>query len=76
MQEQILTDTGAADNAFCVILQQAESGDNDALLEVLNRFQSDMEYLACFIKMPREDSIQEMKAALIELIRRGDIWER
>jgi len=33
-----------------------------------------MAYLASFIKLPREDSIQEMKTAMIEAIRHGEIW--
>jgi hypothetical protein len=55
-------------------LQRAQSGDNEALMEIFDFLQPDMEYLACFIKMPREDSIQEMKVALMEAIRKGDIW--
>lgn len=56
-------------------LQRAQSGDNEALLEIFEMYQPEMEYFASFIKMPREDSIQEMRAALMDLIRSGCIWE-
>ncbi|CCF12351.1 helix-turn-helix domain-containing protein [Brevibacillus laterosporus] len=56
------------------MLKRAQSGDNQALIEIIEFLEPDMEYLACFIKMSREDSIQEMKVAMIEAIRQGDIW--
>ncbi|USG65101.1 hypothetical protein NDK47_23750 [Brevibacillus ruminantium] len=43
------------------------------MLEIIDFLNPDMEYLANFIKLPREESIQEMKAAMIEAIRRGEI---
>ncbi|MGN7469653.1 hypothetical protein [Brevibacillus sp. SAFN-007a] len=39
------------------------------MLQVLDLLQPEMERMACFIRMPREESIQEIKCQLIELIR-------
>lgn len=74
MEDKIFTATGTENDSFCIMLKRAQSGDNQDLIEIIEFLEPDMEYLACFIKMSREDSIQEMKVAMIEAIRQGDIW--
>ncbi|MFB0828180.1 helix-turn-helix domain-containing protein [Brevibacillus laterosporus] len=74
MEDKIFTATGTENDSFCIMLKRAQSGDNQALIEIIEFLEPDMEYLACFIKMSREDSIQEMKVAMIEAIRQGEIW--
>ncbi|AYB39950.1 helix-turn-helix domain-containing protein [Brevibacillus laterosporus] len=74
MQDKIFKVTSTENNSFCIMLKRAQTGDNQALMEIIECLEPDMEYLACFIKMSREDSIQEMKVAMIEAIRKGDIW--
>ena len=74
MSKKVSTFFSSENDSFCMMLKRAEAGDNQALLKVLETFQSEMEYLAGFIKMPKEDSIQEMKTVLIEKIRNGEVW--
>lgn len=76
MQKQILTCPSTESNSFCMMLKSAQAGDNQALMNILDFLLPDMEQLACFIKLPREDSIQEMKTAMMEAIRRGEVWLR
>lgn len=62
------------DQSFSSLLQLAERGDQQALEQILSIFEDDMQYLACFIKMPREDSLQQMKVAFIDMIRNGRLF--
>lgn len=73
MQEQILECIGEETKSFCLTFKRAQHGDNQALLEILDFLHPDMEYLATFIKLPREESINEMKTAMIGAIRSGEI---
>ena len=75
MQKQISWGTQTTnDESFSLMLKQAEAGDKEAIGKIIDFLESDMAYLASFIKLPREDSIQEMKTAMIEAIRHGEIW--
>lgn len=76
MQNKISKVTSKENNSFYIMLKRAQTGDNQALMEIIGYLEPDMEYLACFIRMSREDSIQEMKVAMIEAIRKGDIWPK
>ncbi|WP_126428258.1 hypothetical protein [Brevibacillus marinus] len=74
MQKQVLTSIGTETESFGTIVKRAQLGDNQALIKIIDFLQPDLEYLACFIKMSKEDSIQEMILAMIEAIRYGDVW--
>ncbi|MFS0556845.1 hypothetical protein [Brevibacillus sp. 179-C9.3 HS] len=73
MQKQIFAPIGREADSFSVTLQRAKSGDNRAVLTVLDFLLPDMEYLAAFIRQPREESMQEMKTAMLEAIRSGEV---
>ncbi|MDT3418150.1 hypothetical protein QO009_004075 [Brevibacillus aydinogluensis] len=73
MQKQVLTPIGTETESFSTIVKKAQLGDNQALMKIIDFLQPDLEYLACFIKMSKEDSIQEMILAMIEAIRHGDL---
>ncbi|KMZ44208.1 MULTISPECIES: hypothetical protein [Bacillales] len=73
MQKQIFAPIGREADSFSLTLQKAQSGDNRAVLTVLDFLLPDMEYLASFIKLPREESMQEMKTAMLEVIRSGEV---
>jgi len=53
-------------------LEQAKQGDIAALEQVLEHLEPYMKYLANYINMPREDSIQEMKAKFIEILKNDE----
>lgn len=57
MQKEILECNGAKNQSFSIILIRAQSGDKQALLSILDFLLPVMEYLASFIKLPREESI-------------------
>ncbi|GED57249.1 hypothetical protein ABER61_16390 [Brevibacillus formosus] len=55
--------------AFSLTVEQAKEGDNEALLRVLEEMQSEIDSLAGFLKLPKEEGIQEITAEFIEKIR-------
>jgi len=63
-------------DSFGILLQLAKEGDNQAMEQIIHRFEPDMQRLASFIRMPREESVQHMKAAFIEMLRDGERRER
>lgn len=63
--------------SFLDLLKQAQSGDNEALEILLDLFETDIQRLASFIKLPHEDAVQAIKTELIEMLRsRGDMLIR
>ena len=56
-----------------MLVSLAKNGDNKALEIILSKLEPDIQYLASFIKMPKEEVIQEIKASFIEIIRKGDL---
>ncbi|SNT22744.1 Helix-turn-helix domain-containing protein [Anaerovirgula multivorans] len=69
MEKEICKSVAATNETFRLLVEQARKGDNGALEKVLEELEPHMEHLASFIKMPREDSLQEMKTRFIEVIR-------
>ncbi|KZE44161.1 hypothetical protein AV540_02370 [Brevibacillus parabrevis] len=61
--------TTILDQAFSLMVEQAKNGDNDALLKVLEEMQPEIDSLAGFLKLPKEEGIQEIMAQFIEEIR-------
>jgi len=62
------------ENEYALMLvKRAREGDKQAIEQVLQLFDTDIRYLAQFIKMPREDAIQELVAELIAMIKRDKI---
>ncbi|EST55147.1 hypothetical protein T458_08655 [Brevibacillus panacihumi W25] len=58
---------------FGKLLKLAEMGDQHAMEQILKIFESDMEQLASFIRMPREESLQQIKVDFIEEIMSGKV---
>ncbi|TKI56254.1 hypothetical protein E8L90_12690 [Brevibacillus antibioticus] len=58
-----------SNHAFSLIAEQAKNGDNEALLKVLEEMQPEIDYLAGFLKLPKEEGIQEITTQFIEKIR-------
>ncbi|WP_188069894.1 hypothetical protein [Brevibacillus brevis] len=55
--------------AFSLMVERAKSGDNEALLKVLEEMQPEIHNLAGFLKLPKEEGIQEITTQFIERIR-------
>ncbi|MCY9763161.1 helix-turn-helix domain-containing protein [Paenibacillus alvei] len=55
---------------FLNLLHLAKQNDTDAILKLLKFFENDMLYLSRYIRMPKEDSLQSMSLALIELFKK------
>ncbi|MED1802273.1 MULTISPECIES: hypothetical protein [Brevibacillus] len=58
-----------SNHAFSLIAEQAKNGDNEALLKVLEEMQPEIDSLAGFLKLPKEEGIQEITTQFIEKIR-------
>jgi hypothetical protein len=54
---------------YRMLIEKAKNGDNAALEELITILEPDINTLAKFIKMPREDTIQEIKTSFIEILR-------
>lgn len=61
----------APENDLIILLKQAQNGDKSAMEALLKIFEPDINYLAKFIKLSREDALQELKTEFIDVIRRG-----
>jgi hypothetical protein len=53
---------------FSTLVDLAQKGDQEALAEIIQLFEEEIEYLSNFIRQPREDSIQELTVELISII--------
>ncbi|CAG5080851.1 Putative uncharacterized protein [Thermobacillus xylanilyticus] len=71
-KESIQNHPGEHEHAL-ILIKQARDGDKQAIEQVLQLFDTDIRYLAQFIKMPREDAIQELVTELIAMIKRDNI---
>lgn len=70
MQKSGPTETTQLCNyAFSLTFEQAKEGDNEALLRVLEEMRSEIDTLANFLKLPKEEGIQEITVQFIERIR-------
>lgn len=58
------------DENFSITLQKAQSGDNEALEKIINIFQDEMRNMCRYIKMPKEEIMQELYVELISIIRK------
>lgn len=53
---------------FTQIVRQAQQGDKVSMLEIINLFSDDIEYLSKYIMLPKEDAIQSLKVELINIV--------
>ncbi|NQF16088.1 hypothetical protein HPY31_19505 [Brevibacillus sp. HB1.3] len=51
------------------MIEQAKNGDNESFQSVLEEMQPEITSLAGFLKLPKEEGIQEIMAQFIEEIR-------
>ncbi|GEC92461.1 helix-turn-helix domain-containing protein [Brevibacillus brevis] len=58
-----------SNHAFTLMVDQAKNGDNEALLMVLEEMEPEINNLASFLKLPKEEGIQEITTRFIEKIR-------
>jgi hypothetical protein len=60
------------EGAFRSLVTQARNRDKEAMEKLLSLFESEIQDLARFIKMPREDAIQTIKTDFLEMIQSGE----
>ena len=58
----------ATPDRFLQIVRQAQQGDKVSMNEIINLFSDDIEFLAKYIMLPREDAIQSLKVELINIV--------
>ncbi|MFS0917724.1 hypothetical protein [Brevibacillus sp. 179-C 1.1 NHS] len=61
--------TQLSNHEFSLTVERARYGDNEALLKVLQEMQTEIYNLAGFLKLPKEEGIQEITTRFIEKIR-------
>lgn len=72
MQSGFPKETKGEHEEHRVLIEKAKNGDNAALEELMNVLEPDIKTLAQYIKMPKEDSMQEIKAQFIAALRQGN----
>jgi hypothetical protein len=55
--------------SFLILLEKAENGDKLAMENLLQMFNEDMEQLAKFIRLPKEDALQQLKMEFIAMVK-------
>ncbi|CAI8703256.1 HTH_16 domain-containing protein [Brevibacillus sp. IT-7CA2] len=58
-----------SNHAFSLMVEQAKSGDNEALLKVLEEMEPEINNLVSFLKLSKEEGIQEITMQFIEKLR-------
>lgn len=61
--------TQLSNHEFSLMIEQAKNGDNESFQSVLEEMQPEITSLAGFLKLPKEEGIQEIMAQFIEEIR-------
>jgi hypothetical protein len=70
MQESRSKEVEAISNhSFSRMIERAKCGDNDAITMLLLKMEPEIQHLAGFLKMSKEDGIQEIKTQFIEKLR-------
>ncbi len=72
MQNKNLASIASTTEGFDRLMGEAVNGDNEALVQILQMFEPEILHLVRFIKMPREDCMQEIMTQFIALIRKGE----
>ena len=72
MQKENFSGPKDENKGFSIILQKASDGDNRAMEELIKIFEDEINSLCRYIKVPKEDVIQELYAELIILVRGGN----
>ncbi|BFH66791.1 hypothetical protein J27TS7_39760 [Paenibacillus dendritiformis] len=70
--ETKVSQTSISKLEFMELIKKARESDQNAMMEIIKLYESEMIYLSRYIKMPKEDALQAMILGLIELIKRGD----
>lgn len=68
MEEERARDLAQESQSFIDMVKKAQSGDKESMEEILNLFNDDIEHLSRFIKLPKEEVTQALKAELIKII--------
>ena len=71
MESQEHPDHSRISDSFLATLKRAERGDKQAMEQILHLFETDIQYLASFIRLPRDEAVQTLKAEFIVSIRSG-----
>lgn len=53
---------------FMNLVQRSRKGDQAAFLAIIDMFEEEMEQMAKYIRMPKEDVMQSLRLGLLELI--------
>lgn len=56
---------------FSIILKKARHGDNQAMEKLISLFEDEISILCRYIKISKEDVVQELYTYLIFLVREG-----
>lgn len=73
MEEENQKSAFQRNECFISLLKKAKEGDSTSVIEIMEIFEPEIHYLARFIKLPKEDAVQSLKAELIELILHSDV---
>lgn len=58
-----------SDHVFSIMIERAKNGDNEALSKVLEEMEPEIDELAGFLRLPKDEGIQAITVKFIEKIR-------
>lgn len=73
MQKQVSKEIKKGNGRLRYLLDRAQSGDNEAMMAILDSLEADINSLARYSRMNKEEFNQEIKTSFIELVRKGKI---
>ncbi len=56
-------------DSFQCTLIKAQNGDKEAMMKIINLMEPDIKLLSKYIKLPKDDAIQTLKAELIDIVK-------
>lgn len=68
MEKERIGNSAPESQTFSQLVKKAQSGDKKSMEEILRLFETDIEYLSRFIKLPREEAVQALRIELICII--------
>lgn len=68
MEEERVGGIEGESQSFIQTVKKAQNGDKKSMEEIINLFNDDIEHLARFIKLPKEEVTQALKIELIKII--------
>lgn len=66
--EKEIVGTSIEEIEFMNLVEQFRNGDHSSFMTILDLFEEEMEQMARYIRMPKEDVMQSLRLGLLEML--------